>query len=457
MRKLLQRYNRARDNWIQAGKPKRSKAEITEIFETKCKPCPEFQKVTETIGRCKMCGCALNLGTNLNKIMFATESCPKKEPEWVAHIIFDDEGNPIPNPDYKGGHRLAETRRQRRIRERNERKERKNQEAEKRSSDRRKRADERAREIAALGRHADPIELPANEDPLQTFSRVGTKHAGHPYRDLWKLSPAFLVCGGPSVNKLDLSPLKDPRVCSMGVNNVVGWIQGLKAWVFGDPSYKFNGSIFMQPNILKFVPVRRLSRKKENQIRFKNEDGEFHFSPIHVRDAPNVIGFNRHGHAPPKRLGMDPPNFFKTEHAMWGGPWPNLNEDRKILYSPYLGLRLLHYLGVRTVYLLGVDHTMSSDAGYSFPQGRTSGAVKTNNEHYKIVNPILRELRKVFDDHGFTVTNCNPESHCDAFDYVPYEKAVESCLELQGEWPLDLKGWYEPSKQLKDFRLKDSE
>lgn len=83
---LARRYAEAVHRWNAAGRPVRSDAEMSHIFETHCRPCKHFrQKKKDGIGACKLCGCYLKkrqkyagvLSSLTNKIRMATEHCPR--------------------------------------------------------------------------------------------------------------------------------------------------------------------------------------------------------------------------------------------------------------------------------------------------------------------------------------------------------------------------------------------
>jgi len=289
-----------------------------------------------------------------------------------------------------------------------------------------------------LGKMPEQLIVPKGTDPLEVTTRY-LEPANHVLRDMWKHCPAFLVCGGPSINGLDLSPLRHPAVCSMGVNNVAGYAP-VKSFVFSDPIEKFHHGIFLNPGIMKFAPHKKLNHR----VRAKRPDGVFEFTRLRGGDFPNIFGFKRNSE-------WDPEQFLTSREASWGCGKvcaARLNREN-VLFTPLLGIRLLHYLGVPRIYLLGVDFKMMSGetGGYAFNQGRTSGAASSNNIHYKRVNSMLIELRPVLEAAGLTVLNCNPESHCSAFDYYPYEDAVEDCLAMMPPEPYDLSGFYEKDQR----------
>ena len=314
------------------------------------------------------------------------------------------------------------------------RSERKRLEREERRAARAKRRAEKEASRAKLGTPSEIIEFEPNQDQLHTFDRNSVYLPSHPLRDYWRMNPAFLVCGGPSVKGVDISLLEDSRVCSIAVNNIAGFVKP-KAFVYSDPTEKFHGGVFLNPGIMKFVPLPKL----KNQVRLKDEDG-FRFAPVRVRQCPSVWGFERNSY-------FDPETFLIGEQAQWGcsKTCPDDTTFEKVLFTPFLGLRLLHYLGVRTVFLLGVDFDMSPgvEGGYAFNQARTKGAARSNNDHYRKVHKMFEALKPVFDEAGFNVYNCNNESRLSVFPYYPYEKAVEHCLEHHPDFPYDLSGWYE--------------
>lgn len=284
-------------------------------------------------------------------------------------------------------------------------------------------------------------QFPANEDPLQWTDRHKNP-IGHVLRDLWRPSAGFLLGGGPSLRELDLSFLRQRGICSLGINNVAGYAP-VRAMTFSDPPEKFCHAVFFDPTIMKLVPVPKLGKR----VRAKKPDGTFGFTALRVQDCPNVWGYQRNS-------VWDAEQFLSSEIATWGRSKgsdidPSQGKE-KILFTFFLGLRLMHYLGCRQVFLLGVDFRMSeSDGtgpGYAFAQGRTKGAAGGNNNHYRKAQAMCEELRPVFDRHGFEVFNCNPNSHLTAFPHCPLDRAIEIARGLVPPEPFPedlLTGWYE--------------
>jgi len=104
----LNRYRRAIQRWIAAGRPVRSDAEVDHIFEKYCKQCRWFRRPRKrrrrqrskpiVSGGCKLCGCRLARDGHAlrNKIRMATESCPAKRPKWRAAVVISEDSEKTP-------------------------------------------------------------------------------------------------------------------------------------------------------------------------------------------------------------------------------------------------------------------------------------------------------------------------------------------------------------------------
>lgn len=256
---------------------------------------------------------------------------------------------------------------------------------------------------------------------------------------------AFLVCGGPSLRKLPFQRIGERGIYSLGINNVAGYAP-VRAFTFSDPPQKFHWGIFLDPAMTIFAPIPKLKK----HIRFKLPDGTFAESRLRVRECPNVFGY--------KRCSMfSPETFLTSDAASWGNNDAGATKTgrKKTVSTMLLGLRLLHYLGFDRVYLLGVDLHMRSDPSesqYAFPQGKGAGGVTGNLNSYTVINEMLCDLRPVFENQGFSVYNCNRESGCSAFDYRPFDLALEDCRGVVPDGEFDLAGWYEKKPKDKKKR-----
>jgi len=253
---------------------------------------------------------------------------------------------------------------------------------------------------------------------------------------LWWPSAGFLVCGGPSVNKIAFQRLMERGIVSLAVNNVAGHVP-VSAWCFSDPQSKFHHGVHLDPKCLTFSPIPKLRKN----IVVKLPNGKFKATTIRVMDCPGVFGISRSG-------TFDAKSFLTTPYAQWGrgGKQPEDNKPFTILETMLIGLRLMHYLGCPRVYMLGVDHNMTTEQPYAFNQAKGG-----RNGRYVKANAMLKELRPVFESANFKVFNCNQESKCDAFDFVPFDKALEDCRGAVPLEPFDLSGWYDKGDVEKDI------
>jgi len=296
-----------------------------------------------------------------------------------------------------------------------------------------------------------PISLPQNSDPLKITDSKGVD-IGHAIRNLWAPNPAFLVGGGPSINEIDYMRLAERGVVSLGVNNIAAKVP-VRAWTWSDTPSKFHHGCMFDPAMLKFIPVPKLKKR----VRAKISPNRFQHTAFRCSDCPSVFGYHRN-------TKFHPDKFLTTEIAMWGQGKQghieyekmNLKPRPQILFTFFLGIRLLHYLGIRRMYLLGVDFTMGpgKGQGYAFEQDRWAGAVSGNNKHYSLASSMLAELKPHFEEAGLQIFNCNPTSHLEIFDHVPFEQAIKDAKGGVPEEPFDCRGWYERTV---DGKLPDKE
>ncbi len=71
--------------------------------------------------------------------------------------------------------------------------------------------------------------------------------------DLYRGQTLFLVLNGASLQDFDFDRLKQPGICSMGVNNGAHGFRP-QFWTCVDDPTRFLDSIWRDPAILKFVP-----------------------------------------------------------------------------------------------------------------------------------------------------------------------------------------------------------
>lgn len=256
-------------------------------------------------------------------------------------------------------------------------------------------------------------------------------------RNLLKGKPAFLVLGGPSAAQMPLERLTERGVWSLAVNNAAAKFR-VNAFVCSDPPSKFHDGVWKDPSVMKFVPTPKLKGHRA-KLRTKNKDGSFSTIAMRSSDAPNTWGFGRRSWLIPDYT------WFLDDAAPWGNHQAGAQKtgQPKVVGTMLLGLRLLQYLGARKIFLVGCDFWMNPRGQrYSFAEDKNEGGVNGCNEAYKVLNMWLTKLRPVFERFGFETYNCYRKSRLTAFDYVPFEYAIDICKEDFPEVPLDTHNWY---------------
>lgn len=281
-----------------------------------------------------------------------------------------------------------------------------------------------------------------DDDSLAVYDR--TLNRTHALRGMLAGRPAFLVCGGASLQSLDTSLLRKRGVWSMAVNNVAAHVR-TNAFLCADAPSRFHQGIWLDPAVMKFLPFGNFNKSKGT---LREKVGE-EFRPLcngrkqlTVRDMPNVWTFS-------KRHWMSlNDTFFTDSDAAWG----NLKDAEKRTKLPRTGctmllaIRVMYYLGCRRIYLIGCDFQMKEEEkNYAFAQKTSRRDVNSNNRHYRNLNLWLTKMEKdgVFKRHSLEILNCNPKSGLEAFQFSDYENALKDCVGRipEGE-SLDCEGFY---------------
>jgi len=304
----------------------------------------------------------------------------------------------------------------------------------------------------------------------------GTRKSWHPegvivdrygkdcrFADVYRGASAFLVLGGPSTKRMPLDLLAKRGVLILSCNNCPAVLPaGIRphVWLHTDPARKFHDSIWRDPGILKIVPVAewKFSRKGGKGLRTRDPDsGELvEIEPaVCARDMPGVLGFHRNtAFFPEKWLFEGKINRGNDEeHATGEKKGKKVREPNgwpKTINTFFAALRIGFLLGIETLYLIGADFQMDPDQPYGFNQGKKGAGIKGNNNAYANLNVMLDGLLPHFEQAGYTVINCTPDSNLLAFDYLPFEEAIERVTHGFEQEELNCDGWYDPEPDKKD-------
>ena len=195
---------------------------------------------------------------------------------------------------------------------------------------------------------------------------------GISWQNHYKGGKIFLVCGGPSLNDLDLSLMDNRGVMSMCMNN--SWIKVKPDfWMGFDAPGRFHDGGWEDPSIMKLVPWQRRHKPLSHRVNGKLEESGK--TPL---DAPNCWMVSNN-------TEFNEDTWFTEQHVNWGGPIKGVEPEKGYRVTILGALRILYYLGFQEVYLLGCDWgmplDMSKDA-YSWDEERPEKVRKVNNKMY---------------------------------------------------------------------------
>jgi hypothetical protein len=224
----------------------------------------------------------------------------------------------------------------------------------------------------------------------------------------------FLLGGGPSLGRANLSLLRQRGIVTMAMNNA--WVTYRpNLWIGMDTPGHFPDGGWRDPGIIKFIP-RDLF---DFPIRVRMPDGSVRRARNTVRQMPAVMGYDR-------RTGFDPAKFFQEEAVCTGNGQTQtdalgLISGRSVMLA---AMRVLVYLGFSRIFLAGCDFRMDPATPYAFHQPVTEREAATVNQGFAAANQRLQALRPALEALGVRVGNTTPQSGLTAFEHVPFTDAV---------------------------------
>jgi hypothetical protein len=253
------------------------------------------------------------------------------------------------------------------------------------------------------------------------------KENGVSWDNHYKGSKAFLVCGGPSLNDIDLSLLSNRGVVSMAMNN--SWLKvNPTFWLGFDDPGRFHYDRWMDPSILKFVPWHQ--REKNLYKRVGDELVKTEQTPL---DMPNCWFLSN-------TATFNEDTWFTEKDANWGGAVKGLEPGGGFRVTMFGALRTLYYLGFQEIYLIGCDWEMSLEGNaYAWEEDKDGEVKERNNNMYSWMEQVFKKLQPGFDRANFQIYNCNRNSKLSLFPFIEYEEAIERCTLPD---VVDTKGWY---------------
>lgn len=225
--------------------------------------------------------------------------------------------------------------------------------------------------------------------------------------DLYAGQTLFLVLNGGSLAGFDWSRLKQPGICTLGVNNGAHLLRPT-FWTSVDDPTRFMRSIWADPTITKFIPMSHFHKPIW-------EPAKNTFSDSKVKDFPNVYGYRRNE-------AFQASQWLFEDTINWGNHG-HRGGGRSVMLA---ALRIAFLLGFRRVCLVGCDFYMDDNNRYFFAEERSKQAISNNQNSYRIMMGFFEELQPHFLDAGFHVVNCNPKSQLKVFPFADLEEELNS-------------------------------
>lgn len=252
---------------------------------------------------------------------------------------------------------------------------------------------------------------------------------GISWENRYKGGKIFLVCGGPSLNDLDLSLMDNRGVMSMCMNNSWCMVKP-DFWIGFDVPGRFHTNGWMDPSIIKFVPWHQRLFKINHRVGDVIVD-----KGIDTTELPNCWYLSN-------TTTFDLDTWFTERNCNWGGKVEGLKPEGGFRVTMIGALRLLYYLGFQEVYLTGCDWEMPTDMNkeaYAWEEDRAKVVREKNNDMYNWIENVFKKLQPGFDEANFRIYNCNKDSKLRLFPFIEYEEAIERCTvpDMKGT-----RGWY---------------
>lgn len=248
--------------------------------------------------------------------------------------------------------------------------------------------------------------------------------------------PVILICGGPSLRDVDFGEVCESGIITMGLNNSWNTYRP-DLWCGVDRADSFSDRGWADPRIIKFAPVSEMRRNLR-----RRESGKFTTLGKTPGRSPNTLFFKR-------SVGFQPETFLHQPTANYGNNGGHFDStgvkgSRSVMLA---AMRILHYLGFRRVYIVGADFNMPLDGDhYANGERQDDATARGNDGTYDALNIRFDKLRPIFDDAGFAVKNCTPNSRLSAFEFddLPSVIADENKQKVDGH---DTIGWYEHAEE----------
>lgn len=200
---------------------------------------------------------------------------------------------------------------------------------------------------------------------------------------LYRGCPIFIIGGSPLLKSAPLSDLEGSRLPTLALNNVPYVYERPTMWLTADKPSCFGGHLFARSDVLKFG---NMSRK----------DDVVQSTGLTVKEHPTLFFYSA---AEPVTLE----SFFSEapEFVWWKSVFP-------------IALQLCWRLGARRVYLVGCGFSNRGGETYAWDTELTERQSDYSQRTYNDDIRRLARLKPLFDQRGFEVFSCTPNSRANS-------------------------------------------
>jgi len=213
-------------------------------------------------------------------------------------------------------------------------------------------------------------------------------------------APIFIVAASPIINELPLGELERSALPTLALNNVLYSYPKPTMWLTADKPACYGGHFFARADIIKFA-----------YMNYRDDVVGATGKPL--KEHPMQLFYNA---TEDKSAG-----FFSEEPAFiwWKSVFP-------------LALQLAWRLGSRRVYLVGCSFDNSSGAyAYAYASKLNEFQAQWSQLTYNDDVRRLRQFEAGFNERGFQVISCTPNSRANKFlPYHPLSDAIEAELRM---------------------------
>jgi hypothetical protein len=280
--------------------------------------------------------------------------------------------------------------------------------------------------VACTDRSDQQIKSTFKPVPAHQFLKDHNGDRATGWFNIFRGGSAFLICGGPSLERTPIHLLRNPGLLTAAVNNAAV-IHRPHIWFSVDVPGHFSEAILRDSGIAKFLMWKHNS---ERLTRWDPQSQSHLQIETRARDLPNVW-FYEHAR------GFEANQFLIQPQPTWG--WGGAPGEKAGLPCDVMlpALRILHWMGIRTLYLVGADFEMNAQRPYAFDERSTKSRANWNNRKFRLLNDMFHQMREHFSEYGFKVFNCATGGNLTAFPRIRLEAAVDTALK-EAEYPKEI-------------------